>query len=195
MSQFRQTATPWMRPGRAVRDSPSPYYLSPSPYYLAWPPQRKRLSSSVCWRPVRPPSVFECAMPQSARIRPALTEPIFGSAKRTSRTLAVRRHSGGRLGEDLRQFDLSRREILLQLRSRRPYLVGQPQGTQTLLTRSARNTRICLAGRHMGDFRDRTRWAVKPYRLEMGFAMSAPVAFWWKGDVASGDGPRSENSG
>jgi hypothetical protein len=34
-------------------------------------------------------------MPQSARIRPALTEPIFGSAKRTSRTLAVRRHSGG----------------------------------------------------------------------------------------------------
>ncbi len=35
-------------------------------------------------------------MPQSARIRPALTEPIFGSAKRTSRTLAVRTHSGGR---------------------------------------------------------------------------------------------------
>jgi hypothetical protein len=34
-------------------------------------------------------------MPQSARIRPALTEPIFGSAKRTSRTLAVRRYSGG----------------------------------------------------------------------------------------------------
>jgi hypothetical protein len=34
VSQFRQTATPWMRPGRAVRDSPSPYYLSPSPYYL-----------------------------------------------------------------------------------------------------------------------------------------------------------------
>src|SRR6266511_3134880 len=35
-------------------------------------------------------------MPQSARIRPALTEPIFGNAKRTSRTLAVRTHSGGR---------------------------------------------------------------------------------------------------
>ena len=29
------------------------------------------------------------------RILPALTEPIFGSAKRTSRTLAVRTHSGG----------------------------------------------------------------------------------------------------
>src|SRR6266540_2076993 len=35
-------------------------------------------------------------MPQSARIRPALTEPIFGNANRTSRTLAVRTHSGGR---------------------------------------------------------------------------------------------------
>src|SRR5712691_4850255 len=34
-------------------------------------------------------------MPQSARLRPALTEPIFGSAKRTSRTLAVRTYSGG----------------------------------------------------------------------------------------------------
>jgi hypothetical protein len=34
-------------------------------------------------------------MRQSARIRPGLTEPIFGSAKRTSRTLAVRTHSGG----------------------------------------------------------------------------------------------------
>jgi hypothetical protein len=44
-------------------------------------------------------------MPQSARIRPALTEPIFGSAKRTSRTLAV--HALGWLGEDLRQLDLS----------------------------------------------------------------------------------------
>src|SRR5712691_3135206 len=34
-------------------------------------------------------------MPQSERIRPALTAPIFGSAKRTSRTLAVRTYSGG----------------------------------------------------------------------------------------------------
>jgi hypothetical protein len=34
-------------------------------------------------------------MPQAARIWPALTEPILGSAKRTSRTLAVRTHSGG----------------------------------------------------------------------------------------------------
>jgi hypothetical protein len=34
-------------------------------------------------------------MPQSARIRPALTEPIFESTKRMSRTLAVRAHSGG----------------------------------------------------------------------------------------------------
>ena len=94
-SRFHQTATPWMRPGTAVPDSLSPYYVSPSRYYLVWPPPRKRFSSSVRWRSVRPASVFECAMPQSARIRPALTEPIFGSAKRRSRTLAVRRHSGG----------------------------------------------------------------------------------------------------
>jgi hypothetical protein len=51
VSHYRQIATPWMRP-TAVSDSPAPYYL-------AWPPQRKRFSSSVRCRSVRPPSVFE----------------------------------------------------------------------------------------------------------------------------------------
>ena len=34
-------------------------------------------------------------MPQRAKIRPALTEPICGSTKSRSRSLAVRAHAGG----------------------------------------------------------------------------------------------------
>ena len=54
----------------------------------------RRLISSPRWRSVRPPSVLECAIAQWARIRPALTEPIFGTARRRSRTRAVRSQAG-----------------------------------------------------------------------------------------------------
>jgi hypothetical protein len=47
----------------------------------------------------------------------------------------------GWVGEDLRQLDLSRRELLFQGRSRRPNVVGLIQRTQPLLVRSARNVR------------------------------------------------------
>jgi hypothetical protein len=86
-------------------------------------------------------------MPQRAKIRPALTEPIFGSTKSRSRTRAVRAHAGG-LGEDLRQLDLARRQIPLQLRSRRADLVRLLEGTQALFARSARNAHSCLSAGH-----------------------------------------------
>jgi hypothetical protein len=54
-------------------------------------------------------------------------------------------HTGGWVGEDLHQLDLSRRELLLQLRPRRPYLVRLLQRTQTLFARSARNARTRAA--------------------------------------------------
>jgi hypothetical protein len=44
------------------------------------------------------------------RYRPALTEPLCGSTKSRSRTLAARR-AHGRTGADLRQIDLARRQI------------------------------------------------------------------------------------
>src|SRR5207253_1813505 len=70
-----------------------------------------------------------------------------------------------------------------QLRSRRSYLVGQPQGTQTLFPRSARNTRICLADRHVkGDLRNRTRWAVNRIGWRFRIATSTRVAFCWRCD-------------
>ena len=60
------------------------------------------------------------------------------------------RRSGarGRVGEDLRQLDLARRQIPLQLRSRRADLVCMLEGTQALFPRSARNARSCLSAGH-----------------------------------------------
>ncbi len=54
-------------------------------------------------------------------------------------------HTGGWVGEDLHQLDLSRGKLLFQLRSRRPYLVRLLQRTQTLFARSARNARTGAA--------------------------------------------------
>jgi hypothetical protein len=57
--------------------------------------RRKRLISSPRCRSVRPASVFERAIPHWARMRPARTEPIFGTTKRTSRIRAVLTQAGG----------------------------------------------------------------------------------------------------
>src|ERR1035437_29287 len=54
-------------------------------------------------------------------------------------------HTRGWVGEDLHQLDLSRRELLLQLRSCRPNFVRLFQRTQPLLARSARNARTGAA--------------------------------------------------
>jgi hypothetical protein len=74
-----------------------------------------------------------------------------------------RPHTGGWVGEDLHQLDLSRSELLFQLRSRRPYLVRLLQRTQTLFARSARNARTGAALRHADDSAARTgRWSTTP---------------------------------
>src|SRR5712691_645614 len=104
-------------------------------------------------------------------------------------THSRRPHELGRPGEDLRQFDLPRRELLLQLRSRRPDFVGQPQRTQPLLTRSARSTRICLAGRHAGHFRAASVARIDLLGWKMGLATSARVAVCWKRDTGMIDLP------
>jgi len=71
-----------------------------------------------------------------------------------------RPHTGGWVGEDLHQLDLSRSELSFQLRSRRPYLVRLLQRTQTLFARSARNARTGAALRHADDSAARTgRWS------------------------------------
>jgi len=54
-------------------------------------------------------------------------------------------HTGGWVREDLHELDLSRRELLLQPRPRRPYRVRLFQRTQTLFARSTRNTRTDAA--------------------------------------------------
>jgi hypothetical protein len=54
-------------------------------------------------------------------------------------------HTRGWVGEDLHQLDLSRRELLLQLRSCRPNFVCLLQRTQPLFARSARNARTVPA--------------------------------------------------
>ena len=69
-------------------------------------------------------------------------------------------HTGGWVGEDLHQLDLSRGKLSFQLRSRRPYLVRLRQRTQTLLARSARNARTGAALRHADNSAARTgRWS------------------------------------
>jgi hypothetical protein len=82
------------------------------------------------------------------RIRAALTEPIFGSTKRTSRTLAVRTHSAGRARiwassiPDARSFfsrALADRVSLASCGACRRCSRDLP-----------RNSRIRLAGRHTG---------------------------------------------
>ncbi|SRR6266511_1232077 len=123
-------------------------------------------------------------MPQSARIRPALTEPIFGSAKKDV-AHSRRAHILGRLGKDLRQLDPSRRELLLQLRSRRPILLANrnarrrcsrdPSGT--LAFASPPDTRLSL-GAAAARLYSRTR-------PEMRHATSEPVAVCWKRDRES----------
>jgi MreB/Mrl family cell shape determining protein len=64
----------------------------------------RRLISSPRCRSVRPPSVLEWAIRQWARRRSALTAPIFGTARRMSRSRAVRRWVGRRGVAPARSF-------------------------------------------------------------------------------------------
>jgi hypothetical protein len=50
----------------------------------------------------------------------------------------------------------------------------------------ASRRRICLTGRHKGDFRNRTKWAVNRIGWRWGLATSARVAFCWTCDVCLG---------
>src|SRR5712691_8296073 len=93
-------------------------------------------------------------MPQSARIRPALTEPIFGSAKSTSRTLAVRTYAGGRAricagsifpnARSFFSFALADR-ISLASRNARRRCSRDPLGTLAFALPA--DTRVILGGR------------------------------------------------
>ena len=73
----------------------------------------------------------------------------------------------GRLGEDLRQLDLARRQLPLQLRSRRADFVRLLEGTQALFPRSARNARSCLAARHAAILGAATERCQRPRTSEV----------------------------
>ena len=92
-----------------------------------------------------------------------MTEPIFGSTKRRSRTLAVLTYGGGWEGI-CANWIVAGREVFLQLRSRRPDLVCMLQGTQVLFTRSTRNARSSLAVCHGADSKSRTSGAARHAR-------------------------------
>src|SRR5712691_5586465 len=106
-------------------------------------------------------------MPQSARIRPALTEPIFGSAKSTSRTLAVRTYSGGwaricagSIFPEARSFFSRARADRISLASRNARRRCSRDLPGTLAFALPADTRVSLGGR--------TSWALNLLALENG---------------------------